>query len=350
MRKQVVILGIVLILICVGLSGCTYDDSGDKTNGGEFEIFNVRMLSDKMKVYEIETVVADVQNNGTESGSFDCELKIDGIVKYVKEVNLNPGELSSVNFEISFSETGFYNLTLGPYTTLIEVYSDSEDEDPYDLLYIGPQPPLKAKPKWEMRLYGKENKLKVEWSCDEGVKIELYEIIFSGYQRFGSKFIDERWISKSSTDEHVSTFSLDFLYSCDSFKETIDSTIIELRILDINENIIYREERLFESGKIRIEFTGNYQTNTNFNVFYYDGDFPVYGEDFELYADGELIELTGQFYYNYNGFYDNEGYYDEDEVLYHKPIEPGPRLIKIIIYDGCGEISYIHEEQVVYSG
>jgi len=118
-----VVIAVVAILIATQALGENQQPSGDGQSGGEFsvEVLSLTVSPEHPMLGETIEVVAVVKNNGTASGTYPAQLKIDGEVKYTLSVDLQPGETKSAQFRGTISTPGPHVIEVGNMSATITV-------------------------------------------------------------------------------------------------------------------------------------------------------------------------------------------------------------------------------------
>ncbi|KXA90186.1 hypothetical protein AKJ61_01190 [candidate division MSBL1 archaeon SCGC-AAA259B11] len=88
---------------------------------GKILIENLSVTPKEVKTGESVTVSIKIKNPGGTEASRTLELKVNGSLEKTKEVMLNPGEESSINFDIQKETSGSYSVKLGDVTGYFEV-------------------------------------------------------------------------------------------------------------------------------------------------------------------------------------------------------------------------------------
>jgi len=87
----------------------------------KFEVSNLNVSPAEAESRETVTVTVEVQNVGEQSGSYELELIINGVVEQSKSVTLDGGETTPVSFFVEKDAEGSYSVELSELTGVFEV-------------------------------------------------------------------------------------------------------------------------------------------------------------------------------------------------------------------------------------
>ncbi|MBP1908103.1 S-layer protein domain-containing protein [Methanolobus bombayensis] len=91
----------------------------------EFEFSNLEISPLEIKQGQEAIISADVINTGTAEGSYNVELKVNGVVVDSQTITLSVGNSTTVEFTHEEEEPGTYEVELGDLTTTYEVFERS---------------------------------------------------------------------------------------------------------------------------------------------------------------------------------------------------------------------------------
>jgi hypothetical protein len=141
MNKQMLIIGTVVLLLIVGLSGCTneigdegdneFDNNGDGTDySQDFEVSDLLVSSSEVEAGNSVVIWADVENSNDEQGTYEIELLIDDIVEDSETLILDPNESEIISFTIVKNQIKMYTVSVGDLSTTFEVIEATEEDIP----------------------------------------------------------------------------------------------------------------------------------------------------------------------------------------------------------------------------
>jgi len=96
----------------------------------EFEVSNLNISPEEVEPGDTVIVTAEVRNVGERRGTYELELKINGIVEQSESVTLDGGENTSISFSVEKDIEGSYSVELDESTRIFEVV---EPEPPPEL-------------------------------------------------------------------------------------------------------------------------------------------------------------------------------------------------------------------------
>ncbi|MEM2914982.1 MAG: CARDB domain-containing protein, partial [Candidatus Bathyarchaeia archaeon] len=98
-----------------------------ETSPSEFEVSNLHVNPDTIKVGQAALISVSVKNNGGETGSCVLTLNINGLVVDTRTVKLNPGQSTTVSFTYTPEKEGIYSIEINGLTGSLTV---SREETP----------------------------------------------------------------------------------------------------------------------------------------------------------------------------------------------------------------------------
>ncbi|MEM2100184.1 MAG: CARDB domain-containing protein [Thermoproteota archaeon] len=102
-----------------------------ETSPSEFEVSNLNVNPDTIKVGQAALISVSVKNNGGETGSCVLTLKVNGLVVDTRTVKLNPGQSTTVSFSYTPEKEGIYSIDVNGLTGNLTVSEEeSEGETP----------------------------------------------------------------------------------------------------------------------------------------------------------------------------------------------------------------------------
>lgn len=112
-----------IYLVAESLTRGNQQPPGDNIPGGTFEVEVLSITVDPQQpmVGQAIQVVAVLKNVGSASGTYQAQLKIDGVVKYTLDVNLEPDETKNAQFTGSIATPGEHLIEVGGMATTITV-------------------------------------------------------------------------------------------------------------------------------------------------------------------------------------------------------------------------------------
>lgn len=141
MNKQMLIIGTVVLLLIVGLGGCTneigdeddneFDNNGNGTDySQDFEVSDLLVSSSEVEAGNSVVIWVDVENSNDEQGTYEIELLIDDIVEDSKTLILDPNESEIISFTIVKNQIKIYTVSVGDLSTTFEVIEATEEDIP----------------------------------------------------------------------------------------------------------------------------------------------------------------------------------------------------------------------------
>ncbi|MEM3648172.1 MAG: CARDB domain-containing protein, partial [Thermoproteota archaeon] len=98
-----------------------------ETFRSEFEVSDLNVNPDTIKIGQVALISVSVKNNGREIGSYVLTLKVNGLVVDTRTVKLNPGQSTSVSFSYTPEKEGRYSIEVNGLTGSLTV-SEEESE------------------------------------------------------------------------------------------------------------------------------------------------------------------------------------------------------------------------------
>jgi len=141
MNKQMLVIGIIILLLIVGLGGCTneigdeddneFDNNGDGTDySQDFEIYELLVSSSEVETGDSVVVWVEVKNDNDEQGTSDIDLRIDDVIEDSETLSLDPGECKKLSFTIVKTQIKTYTVSVGDLSTTFEVIEAGEEDIP----------------------------------------------------------------------------------------------------------------------------------------------------------------------------------------------------------------------------
>jgi len=88
-----------------------------------FEVSNLTINPNQAQPGQPIAISLIVTNNGGTAGSYQLQLRIDGVVRAVREITVSPGSSEAVNFEVSDLAAGEHQLEVAGLTSQFSVLS-----------------------------------------------------------------------------------------------------------------------------------------------------------------------------------------------------------------------------------
>jgi hypothetical protein len=143
-RNLTIIIGIVLLLLPISITGCAQSLPGPGTvssdganeanpipkNYADFEVGPLTVTRSSVSIGETATVSTTIKNTGGVQGTYTAVLTIDGQQADKKDISIGPNSAETITFQVSKSAPGSYKLEIGDSAATLNVY-----QWPYTIQY-----------------------------------------------------------------------------------------------------------------------------------------------------------------------------------------------------------------------
>jgi len=235
--------------------------------------------------------------------------------------------------EKNCEECGFTNEDTEDPDEPDEPVEPVEPDEPDEWRYIEAQYPLEEEGELEwFYTCNTDNIVAILYGAqEEGYKMELYT---------DKVLTHESWIPESpyvsSSQKVRGWFSL---------SGTMEKATYTLRILNIDEDIIFQQSKLFVPTTFIITTTG-YSDSINVRFKANGGQFPLYVKNIKITVDSTYVASKNEECKLGLNCGDNDKIIP---VRFDDNIEPGPHDVKIELFDTNGELIFSHSKRAIFS-
>jgi len=290
-----------------------------------FELSDLKIQSNEIEINEITNVSVILENIGYISDYYLLELNVDDTLEQTKNITVGIGEKKNISFQFKKSYLGTYNIRINDLKGEIRVVNFKRVDFKY---------PLIEEPSWKVFVSTDYNMFEIIWKCDEKIKIEIYEITDDDIELFHSSL-------QGKNDGSARII-------IGEKQETLKTKVYGLIIRDIYDEILYKTQKEFSSGIIKISVSNVATVYTDIEIEWTgtESSFPLWVCMLKFYIDEDLIEeksdINWVFYNPTNRIYDKRIYH------YSQSIEEGSHEVKIILRDCYSNIVFTFADYISY--